>query len=567
MTRKIILLTLLVWVVIVILGCLQRMNALGDVLNGNGPLALATESDGSTWVASRSTLYRLDADERLQLRIPAARLGLVELNALATGRDGILWIYDSRQLRPFRCQTQPLQCRAFGPESLALDINVQMAENHLGELLIADNTHHRIVRLSATGTLLDDGNAVRWHYPNQIMPHADGVYLADTDRYTIVSLPNTAAGTGQQALRNEERPYRFARRGDDWWVIEAGVTLERGVVRHYREGKATKLALDISDPTAIADNGRRLLVTSLTDWKLVSVDPATGIARSVNDVTLVREFSEQRRMMVEAKKERGRLPFIMMALMLPAIGVAGLVQKRSKESAATSDDTAKNPRRDAGSHRMATNVITPDMTALEQFQVQSRQKLLRAGLVLAGIMALSALALGLMRLVSPSLPLDALWLMLALMVALILLLAYTTYVAQRKQRQAYDQSLTLGKDKLVWSQQGKPRAAVAYKDIWIGPDFLLLGRHRLPLYLKPPGHRVPLWPVSDIQREVGMRIPAHQSADTHIQFMKALARHGRLADAGTIVLAGITPVLIVLLLILAKLWSKMDWMLLYWARH
>lgn len=567
MPRKIIQLILLAWVVVVIFGCLQRINALSDVLNGNGPLALASESDGSTWVGSKSTLYKLDAEERLQSRATAASLGLTELNALATGRDDILWIYDSRQQRPFRCQTQPLQCRPFGPDSLKLDINVQMAENSAGELLIADNTHHRIVRLSASGALLDDGKAVRWHYPNQIMLHANGVYLADTDSYEIVTLPESAAGSGQQALRSEQRPYRFAKRGDEWWVIEAGVTLERGIVRHYRAGQSRQLALDVTDPSAITDNGNRLLVTSLTDWKLVSIDPVTGTTRSVNDDTLVREFSEQRRIVADARRERGRLPFIMIALMLPVIGVAGLVQKRSKESAATGDETPDSPQSYTGSHRMATNVITPDMTALEQFQVQSRQKLLRAGLVLAGIMALSALALGLMRLVSPSLPLDALWLMLVLMFALILLLAYTTYVAQRKQRQAYDQSLTLGKDKLVWSQQGKPRAAVAYKDIWIGPDFLLLGRHRLPLYLKAPGQRVPLWPFSDIQREVGMRIPAHQSADTSVQFVKALARHGRLADAGTIVLAGIAPVLVILLLILAKLWSKMDWILMYWARH
>lgn len=567
MTRKIIQLILLAWVVVVVTGGLHRSNTLSDLLDGNGPFSLASHPDGSTWMASRSTLYELDKDEKVRSRTTAASLGLSEFNALATGRDGSLWIYDSRQLRPFRCQTQPLHCVPFGPDSLKLDINVQMAENSHGELLIADNTHHRIVRLSASGALLDDGNAVRWHYPNQIMPHANGIYLADTDRYEIVALPDSAAGSGRQALRSEQRPYRFATRGDEWWVIEAGVTLERGIVRHYRAGQSRQLALDVTDPTAIADNGNRLLVTSLTDWKLVSIDPVTGTARSVNDDTLVREFSEQRRIMADARRERGRLPFIMIALMLPAIGVAGLLQKREKALTANSNDTHYNARRDTGSLRTGTTVITPDMAALEQFQLQSRQKLLRLGLVLAGVTALTALALGLMRLALPSLSLDALWLMLLMMVMLILLLAYVTYAAQRKQRQAYDQSLTLGKDKLVWAQQGKPRAAVAYKDIWIGPDFLLLGRHRLPLYLKAPGQRVPLWPFSDIQREVGMRIPAHQSADTGVEFVKALARHGRLADAGAIVLTGIAPALVILLLILAKLWSKMDWILLYWARH
>ncbi|MDP2227029.1 MAG: hypothetical protein Q8J78_06095 [Moraxellaceae bacterium] len=527
-------LLLLAWIVAVIGIGLQRTTTLSALLDGNGPLALASDSKGNVWLATRDTLYLLDADERLQQRTPAATIGLTELNSVAVSRDGGLWIFDSEKRQVFRCRTTPLACAPFGPSTLQLDRNVQIAETASGELLLSDNDNQRVVRLSANGLLLDDGKKFRRHYPNQIAATENGVLLANTDRRRILQLPDDAAAEGEIALATDSRPYRFVRRGDEWWVIEAGITLENGVVRYYHKGATVELPLDIEDPSAIIDNGRRLIITGLQDWRLISLDPATGDARPVNDPQLQKEFSEQRELMANARKEQDYIPLLMIAFMLPAFGGGILLQRRidrdkavntssapivTERHIATSSTIAAGQTAGRAAHR-ATR-IEPDISALEAAFSEQNRLMLRAGMI---VIPLTLLMFGIMWLVLGSESSQAFRIILPIL-AILFFIPLFLLLQRRQQRRQFDQHFICGQRKLVHVIASKPRKAIAYEDIWLGDNTLVLGSKLIPLYRGHGRHRHRFWPVSDIQREVGQRIPLTQTFDNDFLLGRALLRH------------------------------------------
>lgn len=562
--RKLLLLLCFLWVLVAVGGGLWRLWALGALAAPAGPQALARDGQGGLYVALDRELLHLDAAGRLKNRRSAAGLGLSDITALASGEGGTLFLYDSGGRRVHRCATATWICAPFSPVALDLDRNVQMAW-HFGpdrRLLLSDNTRHRLLALDVSGVRLPLPGA-RWDFPNQVSTEGGTALLAESDRHRIVEFDPIANRQTSIALSTRARPYRFVRRDQHWWVIEAGVTLQRANLRHYRDGQVTTVATGLRDATALVDTALNILVAGREDWRLIAIDPDTGSAHDFGSAALREEFRARRQAMVAAREERARLPLLMLMLVAPGL-VAGLLLQRRIDRDSAADTKAGPPPPVTAVQPVAAALapaVTParklaridtDRAALTRARALQNTQLARLGLVLVPLLLSGSglllwLAPAAMR--APLLPLLGLFALLPPLIGLALLLG------RRRQDRLYDQHLLCGPDKLVHVVAGKPVRAVPYEDVWLGEDSLVLSARRLPLYIGVGRQRSALWQLGDLHRELGPRIPHHQQLG-EIALGRALIARGR--TAGLSVLAGRFAVaLAVLALVLAKLASML----------
>lgn len=562
--RKLLLLLCFLWVLVAVGGGLWRLWALGALTAPAGPQALARDGQGGLYVALDRELLRLDAVGRLKDRRSAAGLGLADITALAPGEGGTLFLYDGGGRRVHRCATETWTCAPFSPVALDLDRNVQMAWRFGPDrrLLLSDNTRHRLLALDGNGVRLPLPGA-RWDFPNQVSTEGGAALLAESDRHRIVEFDPVANRQTSIALSTRARPYRFVRRDQHWWVIEAGVTLQRADLRHYRDGQVTTVATGLRDATALVDTGLNILVAGREDWRLVAIDPDTGSAQDFGSTALREEFRARRQAMVAAREERARLPLLMLLLVAPGLVAGLLLQRRiDRDSAADTKAGAQPPATTAPpvaaalapaamSARKLARIDT-DRAALARARALQNTQLARLGLILVPLLLSGSglllwLAPAAMR--APLLPLLGLFAILPLLIGLAFLLG------RRRQDRLYDQHLLCGPDKLVHVVAGKPVRAVPYEDVWLGEDSLVLSARRLPLYTGYGRQRSAFWQLCDLHRELGPRIPHHQQLG-EIALGRALLARGR--AAGLSVLAGRFAVaLAVLALVLAKLASML----------
>jgi hypothetical protein len=563
--RKLLLIALLLLVVAVTGGGVWRLLALGKLTGGYGPQALSRDGNGGIYLATDHELLHLDGSGKVLARHSVESLGLFEINALALGEDHTLYVYDSRQRRLYRCDTRRWGCAAFGARNLGLDENVQIAWLYGPDrrLLLADNTHHRVLAFAADGTSIGSSATV-WHFPNQVVASGEHVLLADTDTRRIVTLDATGNGMVGVALQARERPYRFARRDAEWWVLEAGVTLERARLRYYRSGEATEIALPAADPVALLDIGRALIVISKEDWRLLAVDPDTNAVTRFGAPELQEEFRLRHASTLEARRERAQLPLLMAGLMLPALFGGVLLQRRIDRDARTALPPADTPARPATApagapaaplaaagqpaRRTAAVRIDTDRDALAMARALQNRQLLRASLLLVPMLLLLPLVLWLL------LPdTSALKFLVPLFLAVPLLLGLALYSGRRQQDRLYDQHFLLGPDKLIHVVRGKPLRAVPYAAIWLGEESLILGKRRLPLYIGFGAQRSALWNIGDVQRELGARIP-HTQHLGEVELARAMLAQGRVVGL-QVLSARFLIIIVVVLLVLLKLWN------------
>ncbi len=565
MHKKNILTTLvLLWVLGVVAFLLNQQLGLADKLTGDGPIALSTAPDGGFYLATSQELFYFNEQEALVRRKTAPQLGLQELNALSPTPQGGLWIYDSAQRRPFLCNSF-WRCEAFGPTHLALDRNVALSPGPNGQgLLLSDNSNHRLILLGPDGQLLDDGKNRPLHFPNQVSSSASGWLLADTDRFAILAIAPqsaTALGAGSSRLKTERRPYRFVQREKEWWVVEAGVSLNEGELRHYRESLSGEpisrlLSSEATDLVAIADTGARLVLASRSDWRLLSLDPATGQSRPV--AALEAEFAGLRQEYAQAKAQSKRLPWLMAGLLAPAL-LGGLVIQRMNPStrvaAQTSGERVVRPQTHTAKVPItplpAGHIKPEPQIWAELYPVNESAK--RVLIAVTAVLLLMAISFFLLDL--PPL--------LILLPAIAALLFPVLAISLRRLNQAatrrlIDQELICGPQKLVWKRQGKAVCAVPYKEVMLGGDTLVLGRHALPLYLKLPGQRLAIWPAFELQRELSARLQPEQMVHDDTQLLRALLRY-RHPYALVLLLKFIGLPLLVIVILAAKL-LKYDWL-------
>jgi hypothetical protein len=560
--RKLFLALLVAWVLVISAGGIYRLVALGKLTANEGPQALERDGHGGSYLATSRELLHLDEQGNVRERRSADMLGLKEINAIASGTDGVLWLYDSEARRIFRCTTAALACTGTTAD-IGLDKNVSLAWlTTQQQLLVADNAHHRLLTLDAGGRLLSAGGKA-WHYPNQLMSTPDALLLADSDRWQIVKLDAAGKTRLDVALATTERPYRYARRNNghenEWWVIEAGVSLLDGRLRHYHSGSSDRIALPASDPVALLDNGSDILVASKADWQLLALDPHSGNALPYGSAALQQEFRDHERASTGARKERSRLPLLMLALMAPAL-LGGVVLQRRIDSSPRS-----LPASVAGRVQRPMATLTPsskpapqsktqvridtDRAALELQRAQQNRIAALAGVLLLGLVA----AIGLILFFSGPHS-TALVVIFGSIVALVVVLGLAFYASRRKQDRRYDQHFLCGPDKLVHVVQGKPRKAWPYASIWLGSESLVLGKERLSLYQGHGKQRIPFWSYADVQREIGARIPPGQNLANDIDLGRALMKQNLWLGL-RVVAARYTVAIAVVLVLLLKAWN------------
>lgn len=552
--RKALLILFLVWTVAIVAVGIWRLLALGQLTGSLGPQALSRDGQGGLFLATDRDILHLDSRGRLLDRHPVAALGLVEINALAQGEGDTLWIYDSGLRRLFRCGTRAWTCARFSDDTLELDQNVQLAWLYGRDrrLLVSDNTRHRLLAFAEDGSRLQMP-ATTWHFPNQLSTGGGTDLLADTDTRRIVALDPIANSATATALATRERPYRFVRRDSAWWVIEAGVSLEHGRLRHYLEGQVRDIPLGVTDPVALLDIGHSIVIAAKADWRLLALDPETLALTSFGEARLQQEFRDREAATAAARRERERLPVLMLALLAPAL-LSGLLLQRRIDRAAVAPTTGSSARSvaSAGLAASATRKIHArigtDRSALELARAQQNRQLLRAGLILGPLLLLAGLALWLL-LPQATGPLPGL---LGALVALPLLVLLTVYSSRRQQDRLYDQHFICGSDKVVHVVRGKPVRALPYTAIWLGEDSLILGKQRLPLYIGHGTRRSALWNIGDLHRELGTRIP-HTQLLGEIELARAMLAQGRLVGL-QVLSARFMIIITVILVLLLKLW-------------
>lgn len=549
--RKVLLLLLLLWTVAVVAGGLWRLLALGTLIGSQGPQALSRDGQGGVFLATDHDLLHLDSQGRLLGRHPVATLGLVEINALAQGEGDTLWLYDSQLRRLFRCGTRAWTCAPFGDDTLQLDQNVQLAWLYGRDrrLLVSDNTRHRLLAFAEDGSRLQMP-ATAWHFPNQLSTGGGAALLADSDTRRIVALDPVGNRATATALATRERPYRFARRDSTWWVIEAGVTLEDGRLRHYRDSQGRDIPLGVTDPVALLDIGHSILIAAKADWRLLALDPETQAVTAFGEARLQQEFRDRKAATLAARRERGRLPLLMLGLLAPALLGGLLVQRRL--DIATADRSAA-PKAGGALAAAAPGKILArigtDRGALELARTQQNRQLLRAGLILVPLLLATGLALWLLLPPQATAPLTGLLGAVAILPVLVLL---TLYSSRRQQDRLYDQQFICGPEKVIHVVRGKPVRALPYTAIWLGEDSLILGKQRLPLYVGHGARRSALWNIGDLHRELGTRIP-HTQRLGEIELARAMLAQGRLVGL-QVLSARFMIIITVILVLLLKLW-------------
>ncbi|MGH8492559.1 MAG: hypothetical protein ACRERR_05565 [Moraxellaceae bacterium] len=513
--KKLLSALLVIWVLLVVIGGISHISNLGKYITGDGPQALSSDEHGGFFLISNRQILHFDAHEKIQARHDLDELGLLNANSLLY-REGELLIFDNERQQIFRCTLPAWQCKAFTPPSLGLSNAISMTWQSPSTLAVSDNTGHRLLLLDTFGNALYAGTAA-WHYPNQISATSDGLLLADTNRLSILHIADIAGAKPETLLRTLSRPYQFVHRDDSWWVLQAGVRLENADLYRYRAGIPEKISLPATDPVALMDRGDRLIIASRQDWQLLSLDPDTGKVQTVGDSAFQQALSIVHQAQQKAIKQRGRAPYIMLALMLPALLGGVVLQKRMNKEADVGKTSAlhfsaANSTGSAPAYRIDT-----DKSGVEMQRLQQNRKLIIIGLIIIPLLVLLGLLLWFSRIDLPGL--QPLFFMLF---SLTLLLPLLVYLGRRKQDKLFDQHLICGPQKLVHIKQGKPVSATPYADIWLGSDTLLLKGNAFPLYMGYGKLRTAFWMTHDVQREIGKRIPAAQLFHSDHEMGKAM---------------------------------------------
>jgi hypothetical protein len=514
--KKLLSALLVIWMLLIVIGGIAYMTSLGKHITGNGPQALTGDGSGGFFLVAQRQILHFDAQEKLLERHDFDALGLQDVGSILFSNKQLL-AFDNERKQIFRCMLPAWQCAPFSPATLDLSQAIAMAWQTPGTLVISDNTGHRLLMLDAQGRPLYTGPA-RWHYPNQITSIADGLMLADTDRNVIVHLADAESSTPEILLETTSRPYQFVRRDNSWWVLQAGVLLENAELFHYHHGIPEKISITAQDPTALLDTGRRIIIASRQDWELLSLDPETGNAIPAGDKAFQAELNAQHLATQTAKKQRGRLPYIMLALMLPALLGGVVLQRRldAEKSAPVMTSAIKRTAPEKTASHVSVRIDT-DKSRIEMQRLEQNRLLLKSGLIVIPLLILLALFLWF-----SGIDLAGLTPVFFLIAALLVLTPLLVYRGRRKQDRLFDQQLVCGPQKLVHIKQGKPVGATPYADIWLGSDTMLLKEKTFPLYIGLGKLRAPFWMVHDIQREIGKRIPPEQLFNTDHEMGRAM---------------------------------------------
>lgn len=551
---------LVLWVILVVIGGIGYMASLGKNIKGNGPQALTNDGSGGFFLVADRKILHFNSSEELTEGHDFDALGLKDANSLLF-ENGWLLAYDNKRHQIFRCDVPTWRCQPFSAETLGLSDFVSMTWRSPQTLLVSDNTNHRLVTLDAAGNLLHASKSI-WHFPNQLMAVPDGLVLADTDRFSILHMTGSNGENAKPLLQTKTRPYQFIHRDATWWVLQAGASLESATLYRYVDGKPEKIST-ADDPVSLLDTGSRIIVASRQDWKLLSLNPDSGNAVPVSDPAFQQELGKKRLAMQSAKKQRSRIPFIMLALMLPALAGGIVLQRRMDADAAINQPLAKrilSPEKPAGIVHDRTSSSPPridtDRGQLEISRLQQNQSFIKTGLIIVPLLAIGFLFIWWSSSSNPKL-MSAMLPTLFSISGILVLVPLFLLLGRRKQDRLFDQHFVCGPQKLVHVRNGKAVTATPYADIWLGSDTLLLKGKSYPLYMGYGKRRSPFWMIHDVQREISRRIPPSQLFASDYEMGRSLLGKKPLLGL-RLILARFTVIAVIGLVLVLKLISVLD---------
>lgn len=488
---------LLACVIALTAGGIARLTWLGTQLDSDGPMALAAMPDGGFVLTTDRQVLTFDAAGEQRSQRSVASLGLQQAGAVQALADGSLWLYDKGRRQLFRCLADT--CSARTAPQLGLDKNALFAVSlDHGLVAISDNNHHRLLLLDLGGKLLlDSKDQPPLHYPNQLRFDGDSLLIADSDRYVIQRLaftlaPRVALQAPVPERVTRRRPYRFARDSTGWWTLEAGETLTDGALFHYGNDARTRLSTRAADAVDFLLQGDRLIIASRRDHLLLALDPASGRETELGSPALRASWQAQGAREAALRQERRWLPFGMIALLLPVLFGASLLQQQRQAREQAQRDAAIDRATVAAFQGGQTVTLTPD-TEAHKALASERNAIL--GLSLTGLVAVPGLCW-----LSAGMPAVAawprreLWPLLAIVAIALPALAALAAWGQMRYRQRLARTLCFEPGAVVLREQAREIARAPLTEVTLSQTDLTLGKVTLPLFLNPQLRARPFWP-------------------------------------------------------------------------
>jgi hypothetical protein len=192
-----------------------------------------------------------------------------------------------------RCRAGLTDCRPWGDAGLALDDDFALVALSQSRFVLADTSRHRVYLLDGDGRELDRLTGVQ--FPNDLVVHADAVYVVDTNGGRVLRLQPSSHALGQPetvlrlsdqtSFRGRPLPIRLARGESDWWLIATNIKMANGVLfRVDTDWQAVSRVRDpeLEDVVAVAADGDELLLATFRGDSLWRFDPERELLNPVD---------------------------------------------------------------------------------------------------------------------------------------------------------------------------------------------------------------------------------------------------------------------------------------------
>jgi len=301
------------------------------------------------------------------------------------------------------------------------------------------------------------------------------------------------------------------------------------------------LSLKFRDIVAIADTGSQIIIASKSDWGLLVLDPATDIEHEINDDSIRSEFYDRSLTHTAAVAERGRLPLVMILLIMPALVLGVLLQKRmdAARTAALLADAANMkppfvPGAGFASSRKTSSmqvIITPNMESLEKIKAKQKWAFILLGIVTGLFVCVFVIAMISMAKTIPHKHMgDPVFLAIGPILAMLLLVPAMLYAQWQRWTMAFSQSLDCGRTTLTLNRKNNPFKITEYSKVWLCDTTLIMGDLCLPRFIplkdiktgKLIKHEI--WPTADVEQVLQPRLPPHQVFSRKYDLARALWR-------------------------------------------
>ncbi|MBU2887662.1 hypothetical protein KO507_17990 [Gilvimarinus agarilyticus] len=201
----------------------------------------------------------------------------------------------------YRCRLTPLHCTHLATiDSLPARSSRLLIDRQNDHIYLADTSDHALYKYSDTGRLLAQ-KRTGFKFPNQLVWHDNGLWLADTNHHRVVQL-DTREEYFAEVLQahsielggNYRWPHQLASSASGLWVLVGNNAMARGKLRLLDQQGELNAPLNagllnqagLNDPQALHYWQDYLWLTDFTEPKLVLVNSSAGLTEEVQSPTL-----------------------------------------------------------------------------------------------------------------------------------------------------------------------------------------------------------------------------------------------------------------------------------------